>query len=661
MGTDADGNITVCLIPDAATGYLPDAQVLATDIALDVAMSYISAASLAVNGRPVFSAQPLDMEDLVQGSRSVNALINKCLDGISADGISGFVNRLTADLLNFAAVEKAAAQGTPIVSYNLQTSHWAVTLTHVKNETEDYLDLVVGPNTENSRTVTMTLAFAPGDHNGVAALAGALKNIVKKASVSVTLNQPEYDGASLKLTGSTAMDMDIDLTTNEEYITVMAVLIAHSSGEEVRNALISALNEEDFQAIQAAFDRVTLAELNAAFRNLKPDTDFAAMAKAVGVTADVALAARLEAVYHNYLCALAGVLPVHTDPAALGTLSVGEGWYEFAGDRLLGSETLSGKTYGADCVLTVRDASLSLRILNPNADFKGAVEVQDADGNTLIRTNSFEKAWNVLVEQLGTGLVIHKEVTLVSGTYTLPQSIRLEHPENLTMEDAYFFISDAQHQLSTTADVLNVGSTVSNFAAVHNGTAYALAAIQVATTRPDVALSWIEDQYLFLDLHPMNGLSLEGLSKAMSLATGRTDTVRLAVEGNDGKGLVKTADVMTVEFVHGSHVVATATYTVIVVGDTNLDGVIQSGDAIVMMNIYNGVSYSTHAEARLLAADAARNGAVQAGDATRIMTKWFLLAESENPQEAWEKWLQMVDEFAEKQPEEPADDPAGNQ
>ena len=51
----------------------------------------------------------------------------------------------------------------------------------------------------------------------------------------------------------------------------------------------------------------------------------------------------------------------------------------------------------------------------------------------------------------------------------------------------------------------------------------------------------------------------------------------------------------------------------------------------------------------LLAADAARNGIVQAGDATRIMTKWFLLAESGDPEEAWAKWLEMVDEIHENQ------------
>ena len=95
----------------------------------------------------------------------------------------------------------------------------------------------------------------------------------------------------------------------------------------------------------------------------------------------------------------------------------------------------------------------------------------------------------------------------------------------------------------------------------------------------------------------MNGLSLNGLSQAMTLTGGQTDSVRLTIAGNDGTGLVKTADKITVEFVHGSHVVATANYTVIVVGDTNLDGVIQAGDAIVMMNIYNGVTYSTDGEA----------------------------------------------------------------
>ena len=65
---------------------------------------------------------------------------------------------------------------------------------------------------------------------------------------------------------------------------------------------------------------------------------------------------------------------------------------------------------------------------------------------------------------------------------------------------------------------------------------------------------------------------------------------------------------------------ATVTYTVIILGDTNCNGRIESGDATRISLHYAGVRTMTGDA--LLAADANRNGRVESGDAVKISVKY---------------------------------------
>ena len=100
-------------------------------------------------------------------------------------------------------------------------------------------------------------------------------------------------------------------------------------------------------------------------------------------------------------------------------------------------------------------------------------------------------------------------------------------------------------------------------------------------------------------------------------------TSRVLVNGNElaAGALVPTG--ATVEVTASNPVsdeTATVTYTVVILGDINCNGMVDSGDAVLMMRHYFQIITLTGA--RLSAADTNRNGEVDAGDAVKNSVKY---------------------------------------
>ena len=74
----------------------------------------------------------------------------------------------------------------------------------------------------------------------------------------------------------------------------------------------------------------------------------------------------------------------------------------------------------------------------------------------------------------------------------------------------------------------------------------------------------------------------------------------------------------TAENVDG--VKATVTYDIVVMGDTNCNGRVESGDAVKIDRHFKGQQKLTGLV--FLAADSNRNGRLESGDAVKIMVKY---------------------------------------
>lgn len=136
-------------------------------------------------------------------------------------------------------------------------------------------------------------------------------------------------------------------------------------------------------------------------------------------------------------------------------------------------------------------------------------------------------------------------------------------------------------------------------------------------------------RYLFMDIDPAKGVTLSELREIFKFRGLADNTVTLLIDGNDGSGLVKTCDCLEASaYNEAGDCIARAVYTVIVMGDTNCNGRVNSSDAAILNSISSGGEYSREIR---LAADVNFSGTaaepkVNSSDAAYIMNKCFTWA-----------------------------------
>lgn len=210
-------------------------------------------------------------------------------------------------------------------------------------------------------------------------------------------------------------------------------------------------------------------------------------------------------------------------------------------------------------------------------------------------------------------------------------AVKITGTSQLNSAGHVLILTDAK--ASITADgPLSVASGIDGYVPVKEGDAhtYTLAEVQHPETGGKTAGSKTEtvDQtrYLFLDLDPVNGMTLDALYASTSFAQLTDYNVQFSIEGNTGSGLVKTADLLVVKaFNADGRCVAQITYVVVVLGDTNCNGKVNTSDAAVTKNISMGKEYSIEIR---MAADVNFSGTteepkVNSSDVSYAMAKWF--------------------------------------
>lgn len=227
------------------------------------------------------------------------------------------------------------------------------------------------------------------------------------------------------------------------------------------------------------------------------------------------------------------------------------------------------------------------------------------------------------------------DVINITAAFSMNQNVVVSAAIEITgtalLNDTGYVLSLASTSASITADGdLHVASAVDGYVAVKNQTTYALAEVKAPIIGGNVAGSKVEvvsqTRYLFVDLDPTNGMTLSTLGGNIAYDQLSGTSLQFAVVGNNGSGLVKTGDQLVVTaFNADGCCVATITYVVIVMGDANCNGKVNTSDATVMKSIGFGVSYSLAVQ---LAADANCSGSaadprVNSSDVTYIMNKYF--------------------------------------
>ena len=256
-----------------------------------------------------------------------------------------------------------------------------------------------------------------------------------------------------------------------------------------------------------------------------------------------------------------------------------------------------------------------------------AIDVLNANMNQILNTDSFAAAVEAARE--GSTIKISGKVAMTQHAY-VNTAITIIGADKLDDTGYVIYLNNTAAKLTADAK-LNVGSNVEGYKVVcaeGETFTYTLEKINAPETDAPVAGSKVapvnNKLYLLLDL-PNDGMTLNALRESTAYSD-LTGTIKFEIEGNDGTGLIKTTDRMTVSAYNAdNNRVATITYIVIVMGDTNCNGKVNTSDATVMKNINFGETYDLEV---LIAADVNFSGTyeqpkVNSSDATYIMSKWF--------------------------------------
>lgn len=210
-------------------------------------------------------------------------------------------------------------------------------------------------------------------------------------------------------------------------------------------------------------------------------------------------------------------------------------------------------------------------------------------------------------------------------------SVKITGADKLNTAGHVLVLNDVK--ASITADSpLNVASGVDGYVPVKekNANTYTLTEVQHPKTGGETAGSKTETlnntRYLFLDLDPIDGMTLSALHSSTAFSELTDYRVEFFIEGNNGSGLVKTADRLVVKaFNADGKCVAQISYVVIVMGDTNCNGKVNSSDAAVTKSISQGKESSVEVR---MAADVNFSGTldnpkINSSDVSFTMAKWF--------------------------------------
>ena len=267
-------------------------------------------------------------------------------------------------------------------------------------------------------------------------------------------------------------------------------------------------------------------------------------------------------------------------------------------------------------------------------------EYQDHNDGKKFRTPEWSKGNTFRPEKKSFGFkdavasATHGDTIEFSQLFTMTESVDIDCSIRITgadkLDDTGCVICLSNEDASVTSDgELNVASGVDGCVAVRTEDTYTLREIAAPATDAAAAGSKVERtgevKYLFLDLDP-HGVSLDAFRAGTVFADLSAYTLDFSIEGNDGTALIKTSDRMTVTAYNADgNVAARITYVVIVMGDTNCNGIVNTSDVV-------GMKSSSFAERGIevqLAADTNLSGVaiepkVNSSDAVYIMNKCFM-------------------------------------
>lgn len=525
---DSKGNITIEIDAGVlATDTMPDIKAIAIDIIAELIFNGYTVNKLYVDGNKVYEITFDDFVGLYAGEDRLATVINKIVEMVDSKELTKLINTILSDVTDFAAIEEAIRNNAPIISYDVLTGAWNITLEHI--EDGDYITGSLTSSNEKTGLLNILIVGTEEDKDALADMFGALADTTD-IDVSVDLDHgfDSKNDKNLVFDWSAQGSIIVDLTKDPNYAVMLGVMIADglsaSENADLVAAIIKFYETYSTTALKKAFNNLTTAQAIKALKNLQKDDKFVDMVANLGLEKYVGNdVAELEAIFDTVAKIAAAVLrklPIE------------------GGNRLLGSFMDPNGTYG------FARSDISRKF------FREIIK-------------GYSIALNIEVSDILVSIDIFGEVApeFVEGTGT---------PE----------IADHDKIVGSYIDT--------------------------------------ENKIIFIDAHYM-GIKAEELLNLFTFYAKYADTITLELVGADAKSIVRNGTKLVATASTEDGLATSITYTIIIVGDVNGNGRIESGDAVLVSQCLVGLA--TLSDVQTYASDINRTGRTDIGDASIIAKK----------------------------------------
>lgn len=284
-----DGEIIVntdYMYSDNVNGYLPAVHYMAADLALELALNYYSSAAVFAEGNTIYDINFDDLVGLLASDSTVADLVDQVLACVNMPELSNFINIVIDDLLDFDSIYNALLNDESLGDYTFSTQAWKLQVKHVAEG--DYLTAGIVSNDEIGKTFSVGLTVTGSNKDKLLPLFKELSEIVVEADANVYLDQPVRKGKNLVVGGKADAILDVDLTVDDAYQTMMAVVLAYGNPDKAEDLIANVGHSNELKEI---VDNMTVEEVFNALKALNVDgnsgvEDIIATMKSVGLNRD---------------------------------------------------------------------------------------------------------------------------------------------------------------------------------------------------------------------------------------------------------------------------------------------------------------------------------------------------------------------------------------
>ena len=638
MRKDSNGDLIMTIDAGALSHAWSQEDItgLVVEVAADLLFNGYASSKLYLDGEKVYEIAVEDLLGLIAGSDSDQRMFEVLCSIVDSEALERVVNAIIGDATDFATLARAVESGVPLLKYQLTTANWTIATAHVADE--DYVTVNLLPGEDRLRTLKVVVGGSDADRQGLIDLLTVLADTTV-VEAGVTMSQSNAN-KTLRYDWNSRGSALVDMAADAEYALAVCALLAEGMDEngELIAGILSYYETNSLAKLEKAFNALTVEQFVTAINALDYEVSFDDVLSRLGLTGKV----DTDSIKVNgvllflkqmaQMLGLTGGAESHEtmescyDPTQKGYNLTGSGSSDTFSTALSGGYALEMHLSGAgwnllfklfDADKMIYDIVVSRPGEDPvyeGSDFSAAFGSVDGDGYT-VKINT-------------------TRVTM-TGTVMVAYDITLKGASRLQQAGCCFLLSTPGAAISTDTELAVYSAADGYIVKQGDSFRYYLDEIDAPAVTGPVADCWMGTmtvgnaitRYLFLDIDPKKGATFGELQDNMDFTDLEGYRLTIDVKDNDGTALMKTGDKMTVEVADEVTIVAYVTYTVIVTGDTNCDGLIQAGDAVVMNNIYNGNSRDYSHEV-MLAADTNRSGtvefpAIESGDAVRIMNKYF--------------------------------------